>query len=246
MAWLRSLLETSLDRTRVERNLQWGLSVFISLVLWGLSLSGETFTVTHTLPVVTEEPASGYTILSPRSPDSVEVVFRGRGVGVLRDQLAARPHSIRVPVQDVLDGGGDYPRTEFIELGGQDVWWGGGDSPWKTLDAGGFSPQAIEVRLDLSAERSVPVRVTSSGEMPSRYLWRLTNPDSVRVSGAASVVTAMDSCTYGPVTPGEAVSILEPEVPSGITEVQPEVRITLVAPVPVIPPGGASSFDASY
>jgi len=176
---LRTLFRPSTDETRPEEDANRGAAIavcaLLSFVLW-LSLTlQEQRTVTVEFPVEVASVPDGQALVE-LPPSSVSVQLRGTGLDLLG--IAFDPAPVQVPAR-----AGEIDVQEKVAL------------PRATnAQVESVSPQVIEVSLEPRVERRVPVRPWFTIRPASAYELidePTITPDSVRVSGAQSVVEGL-------------------------------------------------------
>lgn len=178
---VRSLFQSSDDPQSSEENSQQGVviatCVLLSLVLW-LSLTlQEERTVSVAFPVEIEDVDDDQA-LAQRPPSSVTVQLSGSGMDLLR--VAFTP-----PLLQVTAGEGEVDVQEALNLP-------------RSTDAQvmSVSPSTIDLQLESRVERRLPVQPRFDVQPASSYELispPTLQPDSVSVSGAESIVSALSA-----------------------------------------------------
>lgn len=211
---------------------QWILAGIVSITLWILSMQENYFEINFSLPLSPPSISSDFIVLNMNNTDSVDVTFMGEGGGVLRDQLMRHPESIQLDIT-FSNQNRNFPIHISRELTGTDIKFR--EERYSSLEATAFNPRSIELTIDRNIARELPVAAISSEDIPERYYWQFTSYPSVKVTGAESVVSQMDSCYTMPVTPdmeSEQTAIVKPD---GVVYIIPDyVTADLIPPVQVI------------
>jgi len=212
--------------------MQWALAVFLSVMLWVVSIEERTFEVVQELPVTRPSVPPDFMVLGGIDGDSVRVTFNGSGVEVLLDQVLRRPRAVS-PDLSLDDQSGDYPLSVFRELEGSDIVFSG--QPYSSLNSSSFTPGRISYIIDRTVSRDLPVAVRSSSQLPGRYYWEVTSHRTVEVSGAESVVGRLDSLYTVPLEPDSGMVEATIVKPEGVIYISPSsILAELVSPVQVI------------
>jgi hypothetical protein len=211
------------------------LSIVFAGVLWVVAINKRTFEVVETVPVVPPALSESLVILEPALAESVTITFSGTGASVLIDQLRGEPLAV-----DLGQAGdpqeGPYPVSVRRDLSPSDILWRG--EPFASLSVSSFSPSTIILDVDRSETLSIPVKAIASGPVPARFFWTRIDRASVDVTGAASVVQALDSVRTLPVLPGQPVQTPGFEPIQSIQGYSPaSIRAWLIRPVHIV------SFD---
>lgn len=217
---------------RPGRWLPWVFSVVLALILWITAITDRSFTVSMILPVTPPALPGELMLMSDLSAESVRVDFRGTGAQVMIDQFFRLPSVISLGELDTGTGG-DFPQTISYQLTGTNVSFNGPRS--LVLSAEVFSPATVLLLVDRKMNRSVPVNVPSEGDIPGRFMWPVFSRYSVDVTGAATVIIAMDSIGTDPVLPGEEPVRVAIVPPQGVSGSNPRtISASYIAPVPVV------------
>jgi hypothetical protein len=234
---MRKILGESRGDRRIRRApagkwLPWVFSAVLALILWVTAIQDRFFTVSMVLPVSPPDIPSGYMITSDISAESVTVEFAGNGVQVILDQVFRRPAAL--DLGDFDPGSTDeFPRAVRYQFSGGNVSYPGPVPV--ALEAQSFVPQSITLLVDRKMVRSMPVSVPASGGIPARFMWPSLSRTSVDVTGAATVVTGLDSIATEPVLPGEGQARVSVLLPRGVSGANPRtVSASYTAPVPVV------------
>ncbi len=190
------------------------------------------FEIIEKLPVPAPVLSDDFIVIDYEKQDSVSVVFAGKGLGVLRDQILRKPEILHInlalPNQEQT-----YPYSRSHELTENNIRFSG--DRYSSLSAISFNPQAITVTIDHRISRILPVRINADGSLPERYLWPVLSNTVVQVTGARSIVNQLDSCYTGHVVSGGDRIETVIEKTDGINSINPPSVIAgLIYPVPVI------------
>ncbi len=211
---------------------QWAVAVFLSVVLWVISIEGKSFEVTMKLPVPQPSLSSDFIVLEGLEGDSVTVVFQGLGIEVLLDQLIRRPEAVRLSMA-VEDQTMDFPINISRELTEGNLLFSG--SPYSRLSVSTFSPGNVSLTIDRTIIRNLPVAIRTESDLPERYFWRSTSVETVEIKGAESVVSMLDSLYTYPVKPDSGTVNASIVKPDGVVYISPSsITVELVPPVQVI------------
>ncbi|MBN2587225.1 MAG: YbbR-like domain-containing protein [Candidatus Fermentibacteraceae bacterium] len=211
---------------------QWALAIFLSVVLWVISIEGKSFEVTMKLPVPQPALSPDFIVLEGLEGDSVTVVFQGSGIEVLLDQLTSRPEAVRLNMT-VEDQTADFPVRVSRELTEGDLIFR--DSPYSRLSASTFIPGSVSLTIDRTVTRDLPIAIRTVSDLPDRYYWRSTSVETVEIKGAESVVSMLDSLYTCPVTPDSVTVNTSIVKPDGVVYISPSsITVELVPPVRVI------------
>ena len=175
----------------VARNWRLKLAAFgLTVVLWALirtesGSQGNLFTV----PVEAQVGDLNWTLVGEPDPPTVQVRFRGPTDALIA--LAREGTTLRVPLDSVSS-----PDT-LVQLR-RDWVVVARDSRLVVED---IAPATVHLALEKSVTRVVPIRVTTSGELPSGMALAAPiglNPQMVGVRGSAQRVRAISSVTLEP------------------------------------------------
>ncbi|MCD4847525.1 MAG: hypothetical protein K8R76_04970 [Candidatus Aegiribacteria sp.] len=190
------------------------------------------FEIIEKLPVPAPVLSDDFIVIDYERQDSVSVVFAGKGIGVLRDQILRKPEILHINVV-IPNQEQTYPYSRSHELTESNVRFSG--DRYSSLSAISFNPPSITVTIDHRITRYLPVKINAAGPVPERYLWPVLSNTIVQVTGARSIVNQLDSCYTGHVgSGGERIETVI-EKPDGINNINPSSVIAgLIYPVPVI------------
>lgn len=205
------------------------LPALFAVVMWAVAIERRSFTVVERVPLLDPALPDSIAVIHD-GPDTVEVSFTGTGASILLDQIAGSPAGI-VPEIDPA-GDRELPASVEIPVSESQLAWRG--RPFSTLHAASFSPPALTLTLDRIAERTIPVRVTASGQIPSRVLAGTLQPSMVTARGPASLLELLEAVDTEPLAPDQPPARVG-LVPAGGVTVEPSaVQAGLVTPVPVV------------
>lgn len=212
---------------------QWSLALFLSIILWVISIEEETFTVTMELPVSGPSLPSDFMVLEEGAgDDTVTVTFLGSGIEVLIDQITRSPESVRLNMS-VGDQGREFPVTVSSEFSREDVIYG--DGPFSQLTPESFSPAAVTHTVDRTMSRELPVAVRTSSSVPERYYWLISPAEEIEIRGAVSVLENLDSLVTERVDPDSGRIVAAIVKPEGVMYISPSsITLELVPPVKVV------------
>jgi YbbR domain-containing protein len=169
----------------------------LSLALW-FAVRAETTTrePIGNVAVVVDLAAEGWVLVGSPSPDTVTVEFEGP----VRELVSLRldPPRLLVP----LDAVDDTLVTRPLDFSLLEYARGGRPDATRPVD---IRPSTVTLRLDRIVTRLVPVAVPLAGGLPAGLrLLRPPAPDpaSVRISGPARRVNAIDSIRVAPIDLG--------------------------------------------
>ncbi|MCK4506796.1 MAG: hypothetical protein KAW14_14360, partial [Candidatus Aegiribacteria sp.] len=162
-------------------------------------MSDKQFEINKILPVPAPELSDDYIVIDYERQDSVSVIFAGKGIGVLRDQILRKPEMLHINIS-LPNQEQTYPYSRSLELTENNVRFSG--NRYSSLSAISFSPPSITVTIDHRITRYLPVKINSAGSVPERYLWPVLSNTIVQVTGARSIVNQLDSCYTGQVESG--------------------------------------------
>jgi len=218
--------------TRPGRWLPWVFSLVLSLVLWIVAIQDRTFTITSRLPVDPPALPQDLILVGDIEAESVTVDFSGTGAQVLWDQVFRNPSSVR-PGEINPDNTAGYPQSFNYSFSEIDIVYMG--TRPGALAPELFNPAGMKMQIDRNATRAIPVSVPLEGDIPGRFMWPILSTYSVNITGAASVVTMMDSVYTEPVMPGEEAARVGIVLPQGISGSAPQmISASFVPPVPVV------------
>lgn len=162
----------------IARHWRLKLAAFgLTVVLWALvrtesGVGGNLFTV----PVQAQVGDLDWTLAAEPDPATVQVTFRGPTDDLIR--LAREGTTLRVPLDSVVDA------DTLVQL----------RRDWVVVDAGSrlvvedIAPASVHLTLQRAVTRVVPLRVTTTGELPSGLALAAPiglDPQRVTVRGAA-------------------------------------------------------------
>lgn len=209
-------------------------SVLIAVVLWAISTGEREFTVELRLPLSYPRLSPGLVMLESPSlaSGSVSVEFRGRGAMVLIDQYFRAPSSVAWSDASPRSHG-PFPIRVVHVFAAEDLRFPGAE--FTTLAVSSFNPPSVEITVDRSVTRMVPVRVPADGAMPERFLWTVLDRDSVILQGAESVLDTIQFVSSIAVDPsGNLVRVPLVRL-EGVRNISPsELEAALVPPVPLV------------
>jgi YbbR domain-containing protein len=166
-------------------------ALVVALLLWSLVRADEPFQRTEWAPVVVEVADPDWQLAEPPQPDSVEVTFSGPFRDLWRVG-AARPQVV-VPVENVND------TTELRVLSGNLVRLQ--DDLGRTrVEA--LHPNTVTLHYEPLETRAVPVRATTTGQLPAGFALEMplrVSPAVVQVRGPAARVRRIDSLDLDPI-----------------------------------------------
>ena len=180
----------------VQRNWKLKLSAFaLTLVLWAVVHGGETSGSgdVFTLPVRAQVGDLSWTLVGEPAPATVRVRFRGTTDDLIA--LAREGATLRIPLDSVTSA------DTTVQL----------RRDWVVLAAGSglivddIVPGTVRIRLEPTLTMPLPVRVLTTGELPDGLALAAPvgiDPRTVRVSGAARRVRALDSISLVPLDLG--------------------------------------------
>lgn len=205
------------------------LPAIFAVVMWVVAIERRSFTVVERVPLLDPALPDSIAVIHD-GPDTVEVSFTGTGASILLDQIAGSPAGV-LPVVDPA-GGLELPSAVEIQVAPSQLAWRG--RPFSTLQAASFSPPVVILTLDRVAERIIPVRVTASGQVPSRVLAGTLQPSTVTARGPASLLERLDAVETEPLATDQPPARVGLVPAAGVTVEPSSVQAGLVTPVPVV------------
>lgn len=198
------------------------------MFIWLFSIRGVEFAVN--LPVPVEYVTAGDAVVLGNPPDSIMVRFEADGLSMLGFQLLGKPGRLRMVV-DLEGFSPDSPWSARQVLMREDLF----DNLPLMVRAGGFEPASIDLSIDRTGSRVLPVAVVSL-PVPARYMSCSLRQKSVRVTGPASLLLTIDSVRTEPVS--SAVRMEQQAslaLPHGVYSDETVAVTRLRNPVPVVP-----------
>ena len=167
-------------------------AVALALLMWlGVRAGTPKRTLFRNVPVQVDLRDPGWRLLGEPNPPTVSVTVTGPTSELMT--LAADPPRIVLPVERVSDS----VETQVVP------------PQWIRLPRGldrtridGLRPDTIRLRYERLETRSLPVKVTSRGDLPEGLALELpiaTNPAVVQVRGPARLLEELDSVPLLPV-----------------------------------------------
>lgn len=193
-----------------------GLSVVVAFVLWlTISMRG-TYTISVTMPLEVLALPEGEALAAP-PPERARVQVTGEGWELfgLRRSPPAVPLFVEGPEVDVLGAVGEAGLPAGVSVQSA-------------------QPRTVQLSLDDEVERVMPIRLVSDFHLPAPYDLLVPpelTPDSVRVTGAQSVLRHLTTWPTYPLKREEVRSSFTTSVPLSDTLgrlVQRSVRTTEV------------------
>lgn len=152
------------------------VSILVSTLLWFTFSMRETYQALIVMPTEIVNLPGDEALRSP-PPDAVRVQVEGEGLSLIRLRLNPQTIPINAANDEVI------LRDVVPEL-------------LKSVRVQSVSPSSVNLQKEVRIRRKIPIEPRLTINMPGTHLpigSPTLSPDSVEVSGAASVVTALDS-----------------------------------------------------